>query len=170
MNNAVANILRFAVVLLLQIFICSNIHLFGCVNAYVYLLALLMLPLEIPRWVQYIIAFATGFIVDAFSMTYGIHASACLIMMLLRPYLVQALNGHKNSDTTERLTPGAKDFQWILLYTILLTLIHQITLVMIETWTFHHFWKTLLVILGNTLLSTSLILSAEYVFIPNKRK
>lgn len=170
MNNVLANIIRFAVTLLIQVFICMNIHLFGCINAYIYLLALLMLPLELPRWVQYLIAFATGFVVDAFSMTYGIHASASLLIIFIRPYLVSLLNGRKTSDTIERLTPAAKDFSWIFAYTLILVFIHQIAVVMLETWSFSHFWKTLLVILGNTILTTTLILGCEYIFIPKKKK
>ena len=68
MNNATANILRFLLVIVAQVFVLINIHLFGCVNAYLYLMALLMLPFEIPRWVQYIIGFVTGFIIDMFIM------------------------------------------------------------------------------------------------------
>lgn len=169
MNNALANVLRFFITLLIQVFVCMNIHLFGCVNAYIYLLALLMLPVELPRWVQYIIAFATGFIVDAFSMTYGIHASACLLMMFVRPYLITGLNGRKTSDTVERLTPAARDFRWILVYTVISVFIHQVAVVMLETWTFAHFWKTFLVIAGNTILTTTIILGCEYIFIPKKK-
>ena len=74
MNNATTNILRFLLVIVAQIFVLNYIHLFGCVNAYLYLMALLMLPFEVPRWIQYIIGFVTGFIIDMFTMTYGIHA------------------------------------------------------------------------------------------------
>ena len=60
MNNVTANILRFFLVIIAQIFVLYYIHLFGCVNAYLYLLALLMLPFEVPRWIQYIIGTASN--------------------------------------------------------------------------------------------------------------
>lgn len=169
MNNLSSNILRFLLALLAQIFVFRYVHLFGCVNIYIFLIALLMLPFEIPRWIQYIIAFATGFIIDIFNVTYGINASACMLMMFARPYLVVALNGRKTDDIVDKPLPGMKDFPWLLAYTLILVVIQQFAAVMLETFSFHHFWKTLLVILGNTVLSSFVILCCEYIFIPVKK-
>lgn len=169
MNNVTANILRFFLVIIAQIFVLNYIHLFGCVNAYLYLLALLTLPFEVPRWIQYIIGFVTGFIIDMFTMTYGIHASACTLMMFIRPYLVIALNGRKTDNVTDKPMPGIKEFRWLLAYTVILVFAHQLEAVMLETFTFRHFWKTILVIIGNTVLSSLVILCCEYIFIPVKK-
>lgn len=170
MNNASSNILRFILALLAQIFVFRYVHLFGCVNIYIFLLALLMLPFEIPRWIQYLIAFATGFLIDVFNVTYGINASACVLMMFIRPYLVVALNGRKTDDIVDKPLPGVKDFRWLMAYTVILIFIQQFTAVMLETFSFHHFWKTLLVIFGNTILSSFFILCCEYIFIPVKKR
>lgn len=170
MNNATSNILRFLLTIIAQILVFRYVQLFGCVNVAIYLMALLMLPFEIPRWVQYLIAFATGFIIDSFNMTYGINASASMIMMFVRPYLVVALNGRKTDDIVDKPLPGTKDFRWLLAYTVILIFIHQFTTVMLETFTFRHFWKTILVILGNTILSSFVILCCEYIFIPVKKR
>lgn len=170
MNNATSNILRFILVLIAQIFVFDYVHLFGCINIYIFLMALLMLPFEIPRWIQYLIAFVTGFIIDIFNHTYGINASSCTLMMFVRPYLVIALNGRKTDDIVDKPLPGVKDFRWLLAYTTILVFIQQFPAVMIEAFTFRHFWKTILVILGNTILSSFVILCCEYIFIPVKKR
>ena len=170
MNNVTSNILRFILALSAQIFVFRYVHLFGCINIYIFLLALLMLPFEIPRWIQYLIAFFTGFLIDMFYITYGINASACMLMMFIRPYLVVALNGRKTDDIADKPLPGVKDFRWILAYTVILIFIQQLAAVMLETFTFQHFWKTLLVIFGNTILSSFVILCCEYIFIPVKKR
>lgn len=170
MNNVTVNLIRFLLVLLAQIFVFNYIHLFSCVNIYIYLLPLLMLPFEMPRWLQYLIGFATGFIVDMFTMTYGVNASACTLMMFVRPYLVVAINGRKTDNVMDKPQPGIKEFRWLLTYTLILVLIHQVVAVMWEAFTFHHFWKTLLVILGNTILTSFVILCCEYIFIPVKKR
>lgn len=170
MNNATANILRFLLTILVQVFVLNYVHLFGCVNAYLYLLALLMLPFELPLGLQYLIGFATGFIIDMFTMTYGINTSACVLMMFVRPYLVMALNGRKTDDMVDKPLPGIKDFRWLLAYTVILVFLHQFATVMLETFTFRHFWKTILVILGNTILSSFVILCCEYIFTPEKKR
>ena len=105
MNRTTENIVRFIVLLALQVLIFNHIHLFGFINPNVYLLALFLLPLDIPRSAQYAIAFAAGFVVDLFQFTYGIHASACMCFILLRPYLMYALNVNKNPDLTHKKPP-----------------------------------------------------------------
>lgn len=170
MNKSATNILRILLMVGLQVLIFNHIHLFGFLNPSVYLLALFLLPLDLPKSAQYAIAFATGFVVDIFQFTYGIHASACMIFILLRPYLLYALNVNKKKNDTEVPVPGKKDFRWMLFYTLLMTLSHQLVITMLEVFSFRQFHHTLLVIFANTLFTTLLILCIEYIFIPIKKQ
>lgn len=170
MNSATSNILRFIVVLLLQVFVCNYIHLFGFITPALYLLALLLLPIELPKSVQYLIGFCCGLFVDLFTHTLGVNAAAGTLMMFARPFLVKALNGRKTGDGVERLVPGAKDFPWLLAYVGALTLLHQSVVVMCEAMSFRNFGHSLVAIAGNTLLTSFVILCAEYIFHPVQGK
>lgn len=170
MNNVTANILRFLAMLILQVFLCDYIHLFGFITPAFYLLALFLLSLDMPKSAQYLIGFATGFIVDMFGHTLGVNAAACTVIMAIRPSLTRFLNGRKVSDTVDKPTPGVKNFKWLVLYAATLTLLHQTLVIMIETATFNRFGHTLLCILGNSVLSAFFILCAEYIFYPVKGK
>ena len=166
MNNVVANILRFFVLLLVQVAICQHISLFGYMTPALFLLALYLLPLEMPLSLQYAIGFATGFVTDAFAHTLGVSSSACTLLMFLRPYIVRMLNGANNVkfENIDRPVPGVKDFRWVFLYTLTLTSIYEVIAVLLETMTFKNFGHTLLVIVGNTLFSVFVILCIEYIF------
>lgn len=164
MNNILSNIIRCTIALLLQIFICNYIHLFGYLTPAIYLFALFLLPLDIPKSAQYLIAFVLGFIVDMFMHTLGVNAAACIILMFARPYIIHLLNGRKTTESNDIPTPAYKDFRWLLGFVFILSFVHQATFVMLETFSFHHFGRTLIVILGNTLLTTAIILSIEYLF------
>lgn len=166
MNNVLSNIFRFVIVLLLQIFVCNYIHLFGFLTPALYLLALLLLPLELPKSLQYIIGFATGFVIDMFAHTMGINALACTVVMFIRPYWVKIINGRNTTEGVDRPVPGVKDFKWMLFYVLVLTLIHQILVVMIETFAFRNFGHTALVILGSTLFTSFVLLCVLYIFFP----
>ena len=170
MNNVTSNILRFLIVLLLQVLICNYIHLFGFITPAIYLLSLLLLPLELPKSIQYLIGFSAGFFVDLFTHTLGVNAAACTILMFLRPLVVKALNGRKTNESVERLVPGFKGFNWLLAYVGFLTFIHQFLVVMFEAMSFHNFWHSILAILGNTVLTTFVILCTEYIFNPIQGK
>ncbi len=170
MNNVTANILRFLIMILLQVFLCDYIHLFGFITPAFYLLALFLLPLDMPKSAQYLVGFATGYIVDMFGHTLGVNAAACTVIMFIRPYLTRFLNGRKVSDTVDKPIPGVKNFKWLALYAAVLTLVHQTMVIMVETATFSHFGHTLLCILGNSLLTAFFILCTEYIFYPVKGK
>ncbi len=166
MNNVVANILRFFVLLLVQVAICQHISLFGYMTPALFLLALYLLPLEMPLSLQYVIGFATGFVTDAFAHTLGVSSFACTLLMFFRPYIVRMLNGANNVkfENIDRPVPGVKDFRWVFLYTLTLTSIYEVVAVLLETMTFKNFGHTLLVIVGNTLFSVFVILCIEYIF------
>lgn len=170
MNNTVSQILRFIIVLLLQVFICNYINLFGFATPALYLLALFLLPLELPLSVQYLIGFASGLFVDMFTHTLGVNALACVLFMFVRPYFVKALNGRKTSETTDRPIPGIKDFKWLITYVTVLTLLHQALVIGIEVASFKNFGHTLLTIVANTILTAFVILCTEYIFFPVKGK
>lgn len=169
MNNIISNILRFVVVILLQIFICNYINLFGFVTPALYLLALLLLPLELPKSAQYIIGFFTGLIIDMFTHTLGVNTAACVVVMFVRPYIVRLLNGRSTVEGVDHPEPGIKDFKWIFAYVLLLSFLHQFMVVMLETSSFRNFGHTQLAILCNTVFTAFVILCVEYIFFPTKR-
>lgn len=170
MNKVVANLLRFLIVVPIQIFICDRMQLFGFISPALYLLPLLLLPLELPLSIQYLIGFATGFIVDMFGLTLGVNAAACLVCMFVRPHIVKVLNGHKKPENGDRPIPGYKNFKWILFYVLSLSFLHQVIVILLETCTFRDFGHTLLNIFGNTVFTVFIIICAEYIFIPDRKK
>jgi hypothetical protein len=165
MNNVIANVLRFLVLLVVQVTICQHICLFGYMSPALFLLALFLLPLELPLSLQYLIGFATGFVVDAFAHTLGVSSFACTLMMALRPHIAHFLNGSNNVkfENIDRPEPGVKDFVWVFSYTLILTSIYQISAVLLETMTFKNFGHTLLVIVGNIVFTVFVILCVEYI-------
>jgi len=160
---------NFIVLILLQVFVFNYVQWFGFLNPAVYLLFLILLPLEIPKSVQYIIAFITGFIVDAFLKTYGIQAFACVLMVFLRPSAILVLNGLKPLEKGSLPIPGIKDFNWILIYTLLLVFIHQITVTALEVFQWLQWWRIVWTSVLNTFFTTFIILCVEYIFYSGKR-
>jgi len=170
MNKFFNNLSRFFVLLLLQVFVFNYVQWFGFLNPFVYLLFLILLPFEIPKTFQYIIAFITGFIVDSFLNTYGIQAFSCVLMVFLRPYIILILNGFKPLDAGVRPVPGLKDFNWILVYTLLLVFVHQISVTILEAFQWLLWWRIVWTSVLNTLFTTFIILCVEYIFYTNKNK
>lgn len=167
-NEVVRQFVRFFALLLVQILICNNVYVMGFINPDIYIMALLLLPMTMPKSAQYGIAFATGFIVDIFDITFGIHAMASLLLIALRPWAIKLFSINKKKTDEAAPSPKNRDFKWLLWYTMFIVLIHQFIVCMLETWSFNRFGITLLSIAVNTGITSLLILCIEYIFIPKK--
>jgi len=170
MNNVISNLFRFVIFLSLQVLVFNNIKFLGYINPQVYIIALLLLPLEMKRWIQYIIAFLTGFVIDMFFQTFGIHAIASLIIIFIRPYFVFLLNGFRTYDGIFKPLPGIKDLKWIAMYVGVLAFLHQLIVTMIETFDMKEFFHSLWIALINTFFTTIIIICIKYLFYSEKKK
>ena len=164
------NLLRFAILVPVQILILNYVHLFGFLNPYLYLMALLLLPFNMPKSLQYVIDFATGLIIDIFSMSYGIHASASTLIIFLRPFFLRMLDGTRATELGNAPLPGIKSFSWIVTYTAVLVFIHHFTVTMLEVFTFHNFWRHFGSAVANTIFTSFCIICLEYIFLPAKNQ
>lgn len=164
------NLLRFAILVPVQILILNYVHLFGFLNPYLYLMALLLLPFNMPKSLQYVIAFATGLIIDIFSMSYGIHASASTLIIFLRPFFLRMLDGNRATELGNAPLPGIKSLSWIVTYTAVLVFIHHFTVTMLEVFTFQNFGRHLGSAIANTIFTSFCIICLEYIFLPAKNQ
>jgi rod shape-determining protein MreD len=160
------SILRFGLIfillILLQLLVLNNIQFSGYVNPYVYILFILLLPVEIPSWLLLIISFATGLIIDFFSGSPGMHSSATVMAGVARPYILRVIaprDGYEAGSSPSMLAYG---FRWFLSYTLLIVLIHHTTLFYLEVFRFSEFFRTLLRVILSSLFTVSFILLIEF--------
>jgi cell shape-determining protein MreD len=139
-------------------------------------MALLLLPAQIPRWLQYLIAFATGYIIDIFLGSYGVQTFACVLMLFMRPLVEKLVSSKRkrryessNSSTQAGKMPG-KTFGKMAVYILLLVFIHHLSVVLLETFTFQRIDFHILIAVGNTLFTSSLIIGIEQLFRIRKQK
>jgi rod shape-determining protein MreD len=160
------SILRFGLIfillILLQVLLFNNIQFSGYINPYVYIMFILLLPVEIPSWLLLLLSFGTGLIIDFFSGSPGMHTSATVLAGFVRPYVLRVVSprdGYEPGSDPSMLTYG---FRWFLSYTFLIVLIHHTALFYLEVFRFADFFRTLLRVLLSTLFSLTFILLIEY--------
>ena len=78
------NIARFLIVVLVQVLVMNNIQISGLIIPYVYILFILLMPFETPKWLLLINAFLLGLSIDFFSHTLGMHAAASVFIAWIR--------------------------------------------------------------------------------------
>ncbi|WP_353127534.1 rod shape-determining protein MreD [Parapedobacter pyrenivorans] len=164
------NVVRFIVLVMLQVFLFKNIGYYNLATPFPYVLFLLLLPVGISNFLLYALAFITGITVDAFYDTLGVNAAACVALAWGRIIFVRIT---LQTDQYENyMTPivGTVLFRWYLLYIFILSLFHHSVLFFLETFTFHQFHYTLTRILLSCIFTTIIILLFSLLFYRKKQR
>src|SRR5207253_3060502 len=132
-------IIRFVLLVFVQVTILNNIHLHGLFNPYIYPLFILLLPLETPAWLLMLLGFFTGLVIDFYLNTLGMHAAATVFLAFLRPYMIKLLKPAAGYQPGDAPTISSMGFLWFITYASFLIFIHHLTLFIIETLSFRQF-------------------------------
>lgn len=166
---SVQHIVLFFVYLLYQVMILQNVVLFHTAFCFLYVLYLLLLPVETNPLALMIIGFFMGFAVDLFYESMGLHAFACVMIMYLRNYWLNSLTPQGGYDSTSVPSLSMNGVQWFLIYALPLIFLHHALLFYLEAGGFGMFWFTLWKVLTSTLFTTIVILIAQFLF-PGRRR
>jgi len=155
--------IMFILLILLQVLLFNNIQFSGYVNPYIYLMFILLLPVEMPGWLLLLLAFFTGLIMDFFTSSPGMHASATTLAGFVRPYVLRLISprdGYEAGSSPSMLIYG---FRWFLMYTLIIVLVHHTALFYFEVFRFTDFFRTLLRVLLSSGFSIAFILLLEFM-------
>ena len=89
MPTVLQNIFRFILLVLFQVLVLNNIQFLGYINPYLYILFILSLPVQMPRWFLLVLAFILGLSIDIFSNTLGMHAFATVFVAFFREGIIK---------------------------------------------------------------------------------
>jgi hypothetical protein len=166
---SIQHIILFFVYLLYQVMILQNVVLFHSAFCFLYVLYLLLLPVELNPLALMGIGFVMGFAVDMFYESIGLHAFASVMVMYLRTYWLNSLTPSGGYDTTSVPSLSVNGMQWFLIYAVPLIFLHHALLFFLEAGGFGMFWYTLWKVLTSTIFTTVVILIAQFLF-PGRRR
>ncbi|MAR62732.1 MAG: hypothetical protein CMC45_02545 [Flavobacteriaceae bacterium] len=150
---------RFIMLSLSQVMIFNNFLIFeNTVN--IYLIFVLVFPLNFNKSLAYIITFIFGFVIDFFSNSFGIITFSLLISILIKPSVIKFAFGHfdvnKVRKTSEYIS-GTSLYQQ-LSYLFLMFFTHQLILNTVEIFSLQNFDM----ILNKTLISSIISIIFSY--------
>lgn len=163
------NIIRLVFLVIFQVVVLNNVALGGFINPYLYVMFILMLPFETPKWLLLISAFVLGISVDMFSDTAGIHAAACVFMAFARPGVLNLVSSRQEYELG--IQPIIRDlgFKWFLSYSLILVFIHHILIFYLEVFSFREFFQTFFRTLLSILFTMLLLILSQYVMYRPKK-
>ncbi len=169
MNRAVKNILRFVILVLLQVLVFNNISLWGYITPYPFLFFLLLLRVDINKITLLFIGFFTGLTIDIFQNTLGMQAAAVTAMVFARPFVLRFYFKTVEFQPKEEPNINRLKFGGFLKYTFTLVFIHSFVLFLLETFSL----KGLPVILEKSFFSamvtTAVIMIIEMLLVKKER-
>ena len=153
---------RYIVVMALQVLLFNQLQLAGVCHPYVYILCLLMMPPTLPPIAEMLIGAAAGLAMDAFCNSMGIHMAACVLIMLLRPYLIGRMVNDKDR-LNEEISIHSLGFETMLRYTLIMVVVHHMTVFLLAAWNWSHIGFAMLETLVSGLLTIVILLGYNIV-------
>ena len=167
MNDTLTNILRFILFLMLQLLLFNNIDFMGYLNPFPYVLYIILFPVNGNKPTLLVTSFLLGLLLDMFTNSGGVHATASLLLAYIRPSLFKFSFGlsyeYQTVKITDKITPERISFLLLAIF------IHHLILFLLE------FFRLSLIVsvIGRTLLATIftflMCLLIIYLIKPNKR-
>ncbi len=141
---------RFLLFFGLQVFVFNQLNISAYVHIMITPLYVMILPFDLNVFRLMLISFVLGLFVDMFSNTFGLHASALVLMAYLRPFVFNWFEPRDGYDNLK--TPSIIDmpYQWFLMAFGILLVFHHLWFFTVESFSL----SEILLILQKTFFSS----------------
>lgn len=145
---------------LTQVLILNNVHIAGLATPFLYIYLILKFESDAGRNVLMLWAFFLGLLIDAFSDTPGMNASAAVAVAFVRPVIIRLFTPR---DSVEAFVPSIRimGLSSFLRYVIASVAIHHTILLCLEYFSFARIGILLLRIVLSTILTVTCVLALE---------
>ncbi len=168
-SSMIKSIIRYFIapvlLILLQVLVLNHVHLFNRFTPQFYLLIIILLPFETPRWAMLFYGFFLGLTIDVFTDSLGLHTISTLFAAYIRHFILQVLAPRDGYDPG--MLPRAKTFgfPWFIKFAFAVTLLHHLVLYIFEVFKFSGIGTILIYTIVGTLFTTlTLVISQLFIF------
>ncbi|MBP5983636.1 MAG: rod shape-determining protein MreD [Fluviicola sp.] len=159
MNVIVSNSIRFVLLVLVQVLILNNLEIGFGIYPMLYPLFILLLPIEMATVTLMFISFFFGLTIDAFSNTFGLHASSAVVFAFFRPLIFKLFAPRDGYEMNEMNALNLLSIRWFFVSFIVLLYIHHTWFFIIEVFK----WNEFLLILQKISLSVPVSLGLSLI-------
>lgn len=170
MNNIFQNIIRLVLFVLIQTMLFNQLEIGFGIHVMIYPLFILMINAEMNVFGLLSISFLLGLMIDILSNTFGLHASAAVLIAYFRPSIFKLFAPRDGYDPLVEINFFTMGFSWYLKTFGLILIIHHLWFFTVEFFR----WDSLLSILQKTILSAPLSfivsIAIHYLFFKKYKK
>lgn len=161
-------VLNLLLLLVVQLPLVHRFTLFDKAFGFFYVGFLLLLPRTLSRSYLMIIGFFSGLLVDVFSNTPGIHASASVFIMFMRKFWLTVVNDDWQEITNLNINSLKKT--GFIYFVFPLVFVHHLVLFFVENGGFHLFGMVMSKVFFSSILSTVVIFVINFLHTSNRRR
>lgn len=133
-NTILISVIRFVLLILVQVLVFNRLNFFGFINPMVYVLFLYWYPIKKNRATFMLVCFFLGLLIDIFSDTLALNAAATVTIAYLRPSIMRFVFGVNYEFQSFKLNSSTKAQQFTFL--ALLIVIHHVIYFTLEIFSF----------------------------------
>jgi rod shape-determining protein MreD len=166
----IINIIRFFVLVFMQVFLLKNVTLYNLSTPYFYIMFILLLPFETPNILLFALAFVMGLTIDAFYDTPGLHAASCVVLAFVRILFISITVQKEGFDNEPEPTMSNMGFRWFFTYALVLTLFHHFFLFNLEVFRFSEIPYTITRFVLSSIFTVFLMMLTGFLFYRRKER
>jgi hypothetical protein len=170
LNEIIRNIIRFILLAAVQVLIIKNIELGRFINPFIYVLFIIVLPFETPKWLLLLCGFMIGITIDMFYDTAGMHAAACVFIAYIRPAVLKLFSPRDGYEFGTQPTIQYLGVPWFLSYSAILIVAHHLVLFYVEIFRLSEFFSTFFRVIVSSIFTILLVVISQYLFYSKKEQ
>lgn len=156
----IKQIWRLLILVLLQVLLFDHLQIVGWGFPMVYVLFLMNLPIQIPRWAEMLIGGAIGLFFDLWNSTLGVHIAACVTFSYFRPILLSRFTQDVERVKGQICSQSIGRVEYIKCIAIL-TVIHHLMVFALEMWSWSNWWMVIVQTLISSILTILIIIAYD---------
>lgn len=156
--------IRFILFLLAQVYVFNNLEIGLGIQFVIYPMFIFFLPNNLNIFLLMTFSFMIGIFVDSLSNTYGLHASASVLLAYGRPYLMKLFEPRDGYPPATDLSIFNMGYVWFSTVFGIFLLAHNFWFFLIEQFKWSEFWFLTLKIILSVPLSLLVSILIQLLF------
>ena len=156
----IKQIVQALVIVLLQVLLFDHLQIACWGFPMVYVLILMNLPVQIPRWLEMLIGMVVGLVFDIWSSSLGVNMAACVAFSFLRPIVLGSVLQDVERVKGEICSRSIGRIEYVKCL-VFLVLIHHFLVFALEAWSWSNWWMVLVQTLISSVLTILIIVAYD---------
>lgn len=153
----------------MQVIVFRNMSLWSVGYCFVYVGALLLLPIDLGAITLMLLAFGLGLMNDMFYNTPGMHAALCVLIAFLRSTSLKLLTPAGGYEGEFEISLSYRGIRWYLFYMMPLVFIHHLGIFLLEYASLTKFHLALVKAAISTVITLAVITVSQQFLVPGRR-